>query len=140
MSSASHARVSSRSERRTTNENGSSRVPYSQQGGIRADPRWPPSPKAEATHKRTTSTSQRVQGGVEERRTERVQVTTKETIAPRTRSPERRPGSFVHSQEPGKPSEAGRPNSGDPRTRSGKIESPSGINPHGRKLCQFAKE
>ena len=132
MSSASHARVSSRSERRTTNENGSSRVPSSQQGGSRAerqDPRRPPSPLASSagnSHRRMASGSQRTKAGVEERRTERVQVTTRETVTARTRSPERRPGPSVQSQERHKTSEASRAYSGDPRPRS-RVEAPQGV-------------
>ena len=131
MSSASHARVSSRSERRTANDNGSSRVPSMQQGGSRTerqDPRRPLSPQASASgtaHRRTASGSQKSKIGVEERRTERVQVTTKETLT-RTRSPERRPGPSVQPPDRGKTSEAGRAYSGDPRPRSTKPETPLG--------------
>jgi gamma-tubulin complex component 2 len=129
MSAASHARVSSRSERRTANDNGNSRAPHGQQEGRteRQDPRRPPSPQTSAagtTHKRTTSGSQRTRGGVEERRTERVQVTTRETLT-RTRSPERRPGPSLQPQERAKTSEAGRAYSGDPRPRSTKPETPT---------------
>jgi gamma-tubulin complex component 2 len=130
MSSASHARVSSRSERRTTNDNGSSRA-SGQPGGSRTerqDPRRPPSPQASAsgtTHKRTTSSSQRVKGGVEERRTERVQVTTRETLT-RTRSPERRPQP-LQPQDRAKASEASRAYSADPRPRLSNQETPLGM-------------
>lgn len=143
MSSASHARVSSRSERRTTNDNGSSRAPSGQQGGSRAerqDPRRPPSPQASAagnTHRRTTSSSQRTRGGVEERRTEKVQVTTRETVTSRTRSPERRPGPLVQLQERQKTSDVGRAHSGDPRPKSSKVEAPQGMLLCGYEYLQF---
>ncbi|KAG0649253.1 Spindle pole body component alp4 [Hyphodiscus hymeniophilus] len=127
MSSASHARVPSRSERRTATDNGSSRVPSGQSSRAeRQDPRRLPSPQASAagtTHKRTTSGSQRTKGGVEERRTERAQVTTRETVM-RTRSPERRPGPSVPPQERGKPSEAGKTYSGDARPKSKQLDTP----------------
>lgn len=46
---------------------------------------------ASAAHKRSTSTNARATGRlVDERRTERVQVTTRETLVTRTKSPERR--------------------------------------------------
>ena len=139
MSSASHTRVSSRSERRTTNDNGSSRAPSGQQGGSRAerqDPRRPPSPQASVagtTHKRTASSSQRTKGGVEERRTERVQVTTRETVTSRTRSPERRPGPSVQPQERVKLGEAGRAYPGDPRPKSSKVEAHLGMTPRSQR-------
>jgi gamma-tubulin complex component 2 len=72
------------------------------------------------------SGSQRTKAGVEERRTERVQVTTRETVTSRTRSPERRPGPSVQPQERQKASDAGRAYSGDPRPRS-KAEAPQGV-------------
>jgi len=101
MSSSSHARVTSRSERRTTtNDNGVSqpRAPAASQRETssrqeRIDPRRtqsPPDSKA-STHRRATSGAQRTSKNLEERRTERVQVHTRETITSRTRSPERRP-------------------------------------------------
>ena len=76
MSSSSNTKTS-HSERRTATENGTARP--------RGDPRRPPSPQhstSGATHKRTASGTQR--------RTERVQVTTRETLTTRTRSSERR--------------------------------------------------
>ena len=134
MSSTSQARVSSRPERRTANDNGSSRAPSGQQGGgsrtERQDARRPPSPQASAavtTHRRTASSAQKLKGGVDERRTERVQVTTRETITARTRSPERRPGTSMQPQERPKPSEAGRAYSGDPRLKPSKAEVPLGM-------------
>lgn len=110
MSSSSHARVTSRSERRTAaNDNGSTqpRAPSALHGGIkseRADPRRTQSPPASsaAGHRRAPSGSQRNSKNVEERRTERVQITTKETIT-RARSPERR------AAPPPQPSERSKP-------------------------------
>lgn len=55
-------------------------------------------------HKRTASGNQRTSKNVEERRTERVQVTTRETLTSRTRSPERRTAPQAH-QEKGKANE-----------------------------------
>lgn len=50
-----------------------------------------PSPQSSTSHKRSASGNPRPSSrAVEERRTERVQVTTKETLVSRTRSPERR--------------------------------------------------
>jgi len=99
MSSSSNARGSLRAERRTTTDNGSAqpRDPSGQQGGRseRPDPRRAQSPQPSTSgqsHKRTTSGLQRTNRGVDERRTERVQVTTRETLTSRLRSPERRPG------------------------------------------------
>ncbi|KAF4625933.1 hypothetical protein G7Y89_g12230 [Cudoniella acicularis] len=132
MSSSSHARVSSRAERRTTNDNGSAqpRAPSGQQGSVRnerPDPRRPQSPQPSVsgtTHRRTASGQQRTHRGVEERRTERVQVTTRETVTARTRSPERRPASSMQPERQQRPSEVPRTYSGDPRPRSSKAETP----------------
>jgi gamma-tubulin complex component 2 len=134
MSSSSNARVSSHAERRTATDNGSvkPRAPSSQQGGNRNDRfdgRRTQSPQpqqstASGTHRRTASNSQRMRGGVEERRTERVHVTTKETLTSRTRSPERRPASMQPQDRP-KPSEISKINSGDSRPNS-RTELPQG--------------
>ena len=138
MSSSSNVRPSSHAERRTANENGTarSRAPSGQHGGSRAertDSRRPQSPQPQqsstsgSTHRRTASSSQRTKGGVEERRTERVQVTTRETLTSRTRSPERRSAASMQQQERTRPNELGRTNSGDPRPRPGKVEPPQGM-------------
>lgn len=98
---SSHARVSSQSERerRPINDNGSgssrSRPPSALAGtrSERPDIRRRPSPPPGATdsnHRRAQSSSQRNNRGVEERRTERAHVTTRETVTARTRSPDRR--------------------------------------------------
>lgn len=133
MSSSSHARVSSRSERRTANDNGSTQPrapPSNLHGGNRperADPRRTQSPPASvsaAGHRRAPSGSQRTSKNVDERRTERVQITTKETITSRARSPERRSG----PQPPERtkpPPEQTRPQAGDNRPKS-KADIPQG--------------
>ena len=134
MSSSSTARVPSRPERRTTTDNGSAqpRPPSGQQGvnwSERQDTRQTQSPQPSASgtsHKRTASGSQRQNRGVEERRTERVQVTTRETLTSRTRSPQRRPTSTVQPQERPKPAEVSRAYSGDSRPKSVKTEAPQG--------------
>jgi gamma-tubulin complex component 2 len=130
MSSSSTARVSSRVERRTTNDNGSAqpRAPSGQTGGRgeRLDPRRMQSPQPSASgtsHKRTASGSQRTNRAVEERRTERVQVTTRETLTTRTRSPDRRPAPSAQPSERQRPAEPSRAYSGDPRPKPGRPET-----------------
>jgi hypothetical protein len=134
MSSSSNARGSSRAERRTTTDNGSTqpRDSSGQQGGRseRPDPRRAQSPQPSTSgqsHKRTTSGLQRTNRGVDERRTERVQVTTRETLTSRPRSPERRPGPSVQPPERPRQAEPNRTHSGDPRPRAPKSEVPQGI-------------
>lgn len=56
-----------------------------------------------SSHRRVTSTSQRGSKGVEERRTERHHVTTRETLTTRTRSPESRSGSAKQPPDRAKP-------------------------------------
>jgi gamma-tubulin complex component 2 len=134
MSSSSNARGSSRAERRTTTDNGTAqaRDSSSQQGGRveRPDPRRAESPQPSTSgqsHRRTASGIQRTNRGVEERRTERVQVTTRETLTSRPRSPERRPGPSVQPPERPRQAEPNRAYSGDPRPRPAKSEVPQGI-------------
>ncbi|KAI9054713.1 hypothetical protein LZ554_001864 [Drepanopeziza brunnea f. sp. 'monogermtubi'] len=133
-SSSSHARVSSRSDRRTATENGSvqPRVSSSQQSnrGERPDPRGQhgeqhsPQPSTSAgSHRRTPSGAHRLKPGVEERRTERVLVTTRETVTRRTRSPERRPSSMQPQERP-KPENSRMHAGADPRSKSTKVEAP----------------
>ena len=131
MSSSSTARGSSRAERRTTNDYGSAqpRAPSGQTGsrGERLDPRGTRSPQpstAGMSHKRTASGSQRTNRGVEERRTERVQVTTRETLTTRTRSPDRRSASSTQPTERQRPAEPSRAYLGDPRPKPSKPEAP----------------
>lgn len=133
MSSSSTARVSSRAERRTTNDNGSAqpRAPSGQTGRERVDPRRTQSPQplvSGPTHKRTASGSQRTNRAVEERRTERVQVTTRETLTTRTRSPERRSTPSAQPQERHRPAEPSRAYSGDPRPKPSKPD----VHPQGK--------
>ncbi|KAM3076956.1 gamma tubulin complex Spc97/GCP2 subunit Alp4 [Clarireedia jacksonii] len=119
---SAHARVSSQSERRSANENGSrSRPPSVAQfsRAERADARRHGSPTptdTESTHRRTTSTSQRNNRGVDERRTERTQITTRETVTSRIRSPDRR-------TERSKPSDTGRVRPDDPQPKASKAET-----------------
>jgi hypothetical protein len=134
MSSSSNARGSSRAERRTTTDNGSAqpRDSSGQQGGRseRPDPRRAQSPQpstAGQSHKRTASGLQRTNRVVDERRTERVQVTTRETLTSRPRSPERRPGPLMQQPERPRQAEPNRTHSGDPRPRAPKSEVPQGI-------------
>lgn len=131
MSSSSHARVSSRTtERRTANDNGSSQ-PRASAHSVRSereDPRYAHSPQPSAsgaTHRRQASGSQRTTRGVEERRTERTNVTTRETLTTRTRSPERRPGPAVRPPERTRQDEPARAYSGESRPRS-TVETPQG--------------
>ncbi|KAF7936619.1 uncharacterized protein EAE97_007985 [Botrytis byssoidea] len=91
---SSQARVSSQSERRS-NDNPRSRPPSALAGtrNERPDARRRPSPPPGATesnHRRAQSSSQRSNRGVEERRTERVHISSRETVTSRTRSPDRR--------------------------------------------------
>jgi gamma-tubulin complex component 2 len=130
MSSSSNNRPSSLVERRIANDNGASRprLPSGQQGGSRPerDPRRTQSPQTSASggaHRRVPSTSQRTKSALEERRTERVQVTTRETLTSRTRSPERRPASRIQQQERVRQGDISRANSADHRPRLSRAES-----------------
>lgn len=138
MSSSSNARVLSRTERRTATENGTTQPrapppPGQQERGSRnewTDPQRTQSPHPSATssstHRRTASGTQRTNRNVEERRTERVQVATRETLT-RTRSPERRPGPSVQQTERSRAPEANRAYSGDSRPKLSKTEAPPGM-------------
>jgi gamma-tubulin complex component 2 len=139
MSSSSNARPASHAERRTANENGTARprVPPSQPGGSRSESRQEPRrtqspqppPMAQSstnTHKRMASGSQRNKA-VEERRIEKVHVTTRETLTTRTRSPERRPASFAQPQERARPKEASVFNPVDQRPKSSKADAPQSM-------------
>jgi gamma-tubulin complex component 2 len=130
MSSSSTARVSSRAERRTTNDNGSAqpRAPSGQTGsrGERLDSRRTQSPQPATTgtsHKRTASGSQRTNRGLEERRTERVQVLTRETLTTSTRNPDRRSAPSAQPTERQRPAEPSRAYIGDPRPKASKPEA-----------------
>ncbi|KAL3418251.1 Spindle pole body component alp4 [Phlyctema vagabunda] len=143
MSSASHARVSSHTDRRTANdENGSAKPRVSSgqpvnkadkdrgdrdRGDRGPDTRRQQSPQPSGTgpaHRKTASSSQRNGRPAEERRTERVQITTRETLTSRTKSPERRPAPPAQQSERTRPNEHSRTISGDPRPKSSKSETP----------------
>ena len=151
MSSSLNARVSSHAERRTANDNGTTRPrpPSGQQErsrkeGDRLDgwqtqsPQVPPSATSGSTHRRTTSSSQRMKGGVEERRTERVQVTTREMLTSRTRSPNRRSGPPAQPQERARPPQVSRPNSIDHRPRSSKSETLQSMSSHHQSMALYS--
>lgn len=117
----------STADRRTTssdNASGRSKAPTPTYGGSRADSRRPLSPSASGPHKRTVSGSQRTSKNVEEKRTERVQVTTRETLTSRTKSPDRRPAP-PPNPEKGKASENVK-SSAEYRPKSSKGEIPQG--------------
>lgn len=129
-----NGRVSAQTERRTTttNDNGSARprVP-SGLGGSRdpQDPRRSHSPQtstAGPTHGRTASHTQRAGGGVEERRTERTKITTRETMTSRTRSPDRRPAPSAAPTDRHKSMDAGKAQSKDAKLKPSKAESQPG--------------
>ncbi|TAQ83235.1 hypothetical protein B7494_g8439 [Chlorociboria aeruginascens] len=127
--SSSHARASSQIERWMTGGNGTSkpRAPSVQQGrgSERQDPRRQESPQPStsgAPHRRAASNSLGTNRGVDERRTERIQVTTKESLTSRTRSPERRSGP-PQTTERAKTVETTKSYSIDPRPKSKQLET-----------------
>jgi gamma-tubulin complex component 2 len=136
MSSA-NTRVASQSDRRTAASdlaNGAkSRLPAGL-GGSRSDKpdgrqsqsQSPQTSGTSSQHKRMASGSQRTSRNVEERRTERVQVTTRETITSRTKSPERRPPSSMTTIERPRQPEINKHNTAEPRPKSTKSEPPQG--------------
>lgn len=133
MSSAPHARVSSQSERRTASGNESKtsrprRVPSALGSAGEQSQRHPSPPVgADGIPGRTASGSQRTNRGVEERRTERLHVTTRETLTSRTRSPERRAGPPASTAR-SRPTASPRIHAGNPRPKSslrGEIQSMS---------------
>ncbi|KAK4207338.1 spindle pole body component alp4 [Rhypophila decipiens] len=82
------------------------------------------SASASAAHKRSTSSSARAASRtVEERRTERVQVTSRETLVTRTRSPERR--SAAPSEKSKGSHERLRQQPVEPRPREPRTEAPA---------------
>ncbi|KAH8592902.1 spindle pole body component alp4 [Bisporella sp. PMI_857] len=84
------------------------------------------------SHKRTASGSQRSKM-VEERRTERVQVTTRETVTSRTKSPERRmpPAERAKPKEPNRtPSMENGPRSSRAETSQGPWNPTASLIPH----------
>jgi gamma-tubulin complex component 2 len=81
----------------------------------------PQPPLFSTTHKRSASGNPRpASRAVEERRTERVQVTTKETLVSRTRSPDRR----AVPQERPRATDGFRQKSTEARSREPKVEAP----------------
>ena len=79
------------------------------------------------SHKRIPSGSQRSGRNVEERRTERVQVTTRETLTSRTRSPDRRPGPSMVAAERSKPVGSVRVNNKDMGSKISRGEPAQGM-------------
>ena len=130
MSSTTNARTTPYAEQRYPTENGNNghRAPSAQQAGDkpeRSDSKRQRSPGP--SHRRVASGLQRTSRGVEERRTENVKVTTRETLTSRTRSPERRPGTSRQASERSKPPEASRQAAKDAQPRSSKAEPPQGM-------------
>lgn len=127
---SSHARVSSQSERRAVNDTGSgssrSRPPSALAGTRpeRSDLRRRPSPPGgttESNHRRAQSSSQRNNRGVDERRTERVNITTRETVSARTRSPDRRT-----PRERSRTNDTSRSRGEEPPPKTARVESQPG--------------
>jgi gamma-tubulin complex component 2 len=150
MSSSSSARVTLQTERRSINDNSNSSKPRMASGssGIkteRSDGRIPQPPQPSAggpSHKRMPSGSQRTSRNVEERRTEKVQVTTRETLISRTRSPDRRPGSSAVAPERARAVEVIRNSTKDTGSKTTRGEPPSGMllspAPSRTNCCKFA--
>jgi len=111
MSSSSNVRATTQTERRSVHDNsgpGKARIASGSGGSKseRPDGKRSHSPQPSAggaTHKRMPSGSQRASRNIEERRTERVHVTTRETLTSRVKSPERRPAPSVLASERSKP-------------------------------------
>lgn len=125
MFSSSHSRGPSRTERRTTTDNGPSQPRDSQGRSSRnekPDPRRPQSPQPEASHRRQQSGSQRTNREIEERQKEKVRITTRETVT-RKRSPERRSAPSQPTERQQRPPDLARAYSGDPRP-SNRSEAP----------------
>ncbi len=113
MSSSSNARAAAQTERRSVHDNPGPGKPRlaSGSGGSkseRPDGRLSHSPQPSTGgtgHKRIVSGSQRPSRVVEERRTERAHITSRETLTSRVKSPERRPAPPVLSSERSNPGE-----------------------------------
>lgn len=80
-------------------------------------------------HKRMPSGPQRSGRNVEERRTDRVQFTTRETLTSRTRSPDRRSGPSVVATERSKPVGSVKTNNKDTGTKISRGELAQGTLP-----------
>ncbi|KAH8804984.1 Spc98 family-domain-containing protein [Xylogone sp. PMI_703] len=130
MSSASNSRVSTYTERRTAPDNGTAKPRAPGQGAQKNDrqeARRTQSPQASSGssfHKRDASGPHPLNRGVEERRTERVHITTRETLTSRPRSPERRAPSSMPHPERQKPPDVSRGHPNDARPKSVKPEQP----------------
>ncbi|KAH8889710.1 hypothetical protein GQ53DRAFT_842607 [Thozetella sp. PMI_491] len=130
---SSGIRTSTYAEKRSTNgattaDKGTSRPRMTGQDSFREKTdarRHAPSPQSGTSgtsHKRSASGNFRpASRAVEERRTERVQVTTKETLVTRTRSPERR---SAPSEKPRAADGAKQRAAADPRPREPRPEAP----------------
>ena len=137
MSSSSNARVTAQTERRSINDNSTISKPRVMSGlsgskTERSDGRTPQSPQPPGggpTHKRMPSGSQRISRNVEERRTEKVQVITRETLTSRIRSPDQRPSTSVVAAERPRPVESTRTNSKDITSKPTRTELPQGMAP-----------
>jgi hypothetical protein len=128
-SSSSGHRPASYTEQQIADDNSSikPRIPSIPQNGRRSDRDSPPQQSSKPSnvgmnHERAASSSQRTNRGVEERRRESVQVTTKTTLTSITRSPNLRHGQSVQLSQRPKPSEASRAHSGDPHPKLGLLE------------------
>lgn len=120
--------MSSRVPNQDRRSNGAQRV-----RGERADPRANASPQAgytstssSGTRKRSASGATRpLSGAAEERRTERVTVTTREKLISRAKSTERRPRPDTAQTDKQKNKESVRPRTADTRSKEPAPESPT---------------
>jgi gamma-tubulin complex component 2 len=130
--SSSNAKATTQTQRRSTHLNDTPANLKLRSTGSKTegpDGRLPQSPQPHAGsigHKKVVSGSQRTTRNVEERRVERTQVTTRETITARTRSPERRSTPVIPSDRP-RNGEGGKTNAGDSKSRPYKTEPPQGM-------------
>jgi gamma-tubulin complex component 2 len=134
MSSSSNARATTQSERRNVHDNSGPGKPRLASGSAGSKSERPdgkrshsPQPSADsAAHKRMPSGSQRASRGVEERRTERVHVTTRETLTSRVRSPERHQAPSALASERPKPGDGIKTNASDLGLKSSRTEQIQG--------------
>jgi gamma-tubulin complex component 2 len=134
MSSSSNVRPTTQTDRRSATDGATKPRGNAPVGGSRTertDGRHPTSPQPStggAAHRRAPSGSHKTNRGIEERRTERVQVTTRETLTSRTRSPERRPAAPERGpSQRSRPVEGGKAPPGETRPRSSKGEASQGM-------------
>jgi gamma-tubulin complex component 2 len=131
MSSSSNTKVAAtHAERRSLHENlgpGKPRL-ASGSGGSKTErldgkrSHSPPPSVGAAGHKRMPSGSQHASRNVEERRTERFHVTTRETMTSRVRSQEQRPAPSVLASERSKTGEGLKSNASDLGLKSSRTE------------------